>query len=99
MLGRHEVYTLIDNERQYQDRTYNPDEVVSSGQTRQARDLEVSPGILMLHAYILKAEDAWVNTAKTNLPALQQIAKIAAIAVRILEHAGGSEELLIRGLR
>jgi hypothetical protein len=53
----------------------------------------------MLSAYVRKAEDAWVNTKGSNLPAIQQIAKIAAIAVRILERAGGSEDLLIKGLR
>ena len=90
---------LINSERDYQDRTYAPNAVLSSGLTRGERDLEASPGILMLSAYARKAEDAWFSTIGTNLPALQQVAKIAAIAVRILERAGGSEKLLGAGLR
>lgn len=99
MLLREQVYTLIDRERWYQDLAYEPDEVTSSSLTREERDLDVAPGILMLDAYVRKASDAWVNTKGSNLPALQQVAKIAAIAVRILERAGSSEELLTKGLR
>lgn len=99
MLSRTEVFALIDKERQYQDSTYNPEGKVSSGLTRRERDSEVSPGILMLEAYVRKATNAWVNTPVDNLPALQQVAKIAAIAVRILERAGESQELLKVGLR
>ena len=98
-LTREEVYYLIDNERSYQDRTYNPQQQVSSGLTREQRDKEVSPGILMLEAYARKASDAWVNTPVDNLPALRQVGKIAAIAVRILERAGESHQLLEKGLR
>ena len=94
MLTREQVFTLINYEREYQDRTYNPDERVSSGLTRAERDKEVSSGILMLEAYCRKASDAWVNTKGSNVPALQQVAKIAAIAVRVLERAGDSQVLL-----
>jgi hypothetical protein len=93
------VFGVINVEREYQDGTYNPEEATSTGVTRRVRDLEPSSGIAMLSAYVRKAEDAWVNTKGSNLPAIQQIAKIAAIAVRILERAGGSEDLLIKGLR
>lgn len=99
MLHRNQVFDLINKERNYQDTNYDPNFVLSSGQTREQRDLEVSPGVLMLEAYTRKAADAWVNTKGTNLSTLQQVAKIAAIAVRILERAGGSEELLTKGLR
>jgi hypothetical protein len=99
MLTRAEVYGIIDGERAYQDKSYDPNTVLSSGQTRVLRDLEVAPGILMLSEYTQKAGQAWVNTKGSNLPALQQIAKIAAIAVRVLERAGGSEVLLKSGLR
>lgn len=99
MLTREQVFEIINTERNYQDTNYRPDEVVSSGLTRRMRDAEVSPGILMLEAYARKAGDAWVNTKGTNLPALQQVAKIAAIAVRILERAGDSQALLESGLR
>ena len=98
-MTREQVYQLIDTERSFQDKTFSPDTVVSSGQTRRERDLEISNNLTMLSAYVRKAEDAWVNTIGTNLPALQQVAKIAAIAVRSLERAGGSEALLVKGLR
>jgi hypothetical protein len=99
MLARDQVYQLIDTERAYQDATYNPHEVLSTGVTRLQQDLDVTPGILMLEEYNGKARAAWVARKGSDLPALQQIAKIAAIAVRILERAGGSEELLKTGLR
>lgn len=98
-LTRNQVFTLINEERKYQDRNYNPDEKISSGQTRRERDLEVAPGVLMLNAYSHKATQIWVSTIGTSLPTLQQVAKIAAIATRILERAAGSEELLQKGLR
>jgi hypothetical protein len=99
MLTRQQVYCLIDMEREYQDYNYSPDTLTSSGLPRRERDLEVGPGLTMLSAYVRKAEDAWVNTKGNATPSLQQIAKLAAIAVRILERAGGSEALLAKGLR
>lgn len=99
MLTRDQVFEIINDERAYQDREYRPDEFVSSGLTRRTRDAEVSPGILMLEAYARKATDAWVNTKGSNTPALREVAKIAAIAVRILERAGDSQVLLEVGLR
>lgn len=99
MLDRKDVFRIIDNERTYQDMTYDPRETLSSGQTRGHRDLDVAPGLTLLDAYVRKAQDAWVNKKANDLPALQQIAKIAAIAVRILERAGGSEVLINEGLR
>lgn len=99
MLSREQVYGLIDTEREYQDGNYMPYQITSSGLTRRERDLEVAPGLTMLSAYVRKAEDARVNVKGDSTPSLQQIAKIAAIAVRILERAGGSEALLAKGLR
>lgn len=100
MLTRQQVYELIDRERQHQDSTYDPNFILTSGLTRQQRDREVSPGILMLEGYARKATSAWIDTKNgNNLPALQEVAKIAAIAVRVLERSGGSEELLTKGLR
>lgn len=100
MLYRSEVYEIVDGERNYQDSTYNPDEVLSSGQTRRERDLDVTPGLVMLDAYVRKAQDAWTDQkGQGSRAALQQVAKIAAIAVRILERAGGSEVLVSAGLR
>jgi hypothetical protein len=99
MMTREQVFELINREREYQSQSYVPDERISSGLTRRERDAEVSPGILMLEAYVRKATDAWVNTKGSNTPALQQVAKIAAIAVRILEQAADSQVLLEKGLR
>lgn len=99
MMKREEVYHIVDVERHYQDREYDPDAKTSSGLTRRERDLDVAPGILMLGEYVAKAQAAWTGTKGTQTPALREVAKIAAIAVRILERAGGSEELLIKGLR
>jgi len=102
MLKRIEVYFLINAERLYQDRTYDPNAVLTSGQTRAERDLDVAPGLVLLDSYVRKAQDTWTDRAGgtgNNIPTLQQVAKIAAIAVRILECAGGSETLLTTGLR
>ena len=100
MLKRADVYMLIEEERRYQDVRYDPEQVLSSGQTRRDRDLDVTSGLVLLDSYVRKAQDDWTNKAsQSNIPAMQQVAKIAAIAVRILERAGGSEELLTRGLR
>jgi len=98
-MNREEVYDIINEEREYQDKNYNPDAVTSSGQTRRQRDLEVAPGVLMLQQYAHNAGHTWIRTVGTNLPTLREVAKIAAIAVRILERAGGSEALLTQGLR
>lgn len=99
-MKRDDVYFLINAERLYQDRTYDPNAVLNSGQTRAERDIDVTPGLVLLDSYVRKAQDAWTSKAsQSNIPALQEIAKIAAIAVRILERAGGSEDLLVTGLR
>lgn len=99
MLSREQVYNLIDTEREYQDYNYQPNQITSSGLSRRDRDLEVGPGLVMLSTYIRNAEDAWVTQKGDSTKSLQQIAKLAAIAVRILERAGGSEALLAKGLR
>lgn len=99
MMTREQVFEIINQERAFQDEVFDPEGVVSSGQTRAQRDTNVAPGILTLDCYVEKAKAAWLHTKGDNLPALQQVAKLAAIAVRILERAGGSEKLLERGLR
>jgi hypothetical protein len=99
MLSRQEVFDIIEDERAYQDKTYNPAQVLSSGQTREQRDLDVTSGLVMLDTYLHKAKDAWTGQTGSSLASIQQIAKIAAIATRILERAGGTEELLTKGLR
>ena len=100
-MTREQAYGLIDREREYQDFEYSGDLPTSSGLTRNQRDLEPAPGVLMLEEYIEKARQAWIKpTLKAdNIECLQNGAKVAAIAVRILERAGGSERLLRAGLR
>lgn len=99
-MTREQVFGLVDAERLYQDRAFNPELETSCGQTRRQRDLNPAPGVLMLEEYVEKARRAWVDDRESDdLPALQQVAKVAAIAVRILEQAGGSERLLRVGLR
>lgn len=93
-----QVDVVIATERGYQDFTYNPKEVLSSGVNRAQRDLDVTSHLVLLDEYVAKAKTAWLVKGD-NLPALQQIAKIAAIAFRALERAGGSEELIEKGLR
>lgn len=100
MLTREQVFGIINTEREFQDTNFDPNKVTSSGLTREQRDKECAVGLLMLEAYCRKASDAWVNDrAGNSVSSLQQIAKIAAIAVRILERAGESHELLTSGLR
>jgi hypothetical protein len=99
-MTQEQAVALVLRERVYQDKTYQPDRVLSTGVTRQARDLDPTAGITMLSAYVRKAEDAWVNMKDGDSTlAIQQVAKIAAIALRILERSGGSEKLLTAGLR
>lgn len=98
-MTRPEIYKVIDNERDYQDGFYKPDEKLSGGlgPTRRERDKDVTSHLVLLDLYINKAKQDW-NVKGDNRPALKQIAKIAAIAVRSLERASGSESIL-EGLR
>lgn len=99
-MERGHVYFLIDGERRYQDTTYDPNKFVDDKLNITVGDLDKDPGrgILLLDAYVRKAEFAWAEQ-EGNIPALQYVAKIAAIAVRILERAEGSDKLLTTGLR
>lgn len=98
MLNFKQAVDVVAKERVYQDNTYNANEVLSSGVTRLQRDLDVTSHLVLLDQYIEKAKIAWL-TKGDNRPSLKQIAKIAAIAIRALERAGGSEVLLTEGLR
>lgn len=97
-MTRGQVFDIINKEREYQDKTYNPQQVLTSGVTREQRDLDVTSHLVLLDQYVFKAKEAWLVKGD-NRPALKQIAKLAAIAVRALERAGGSEALLEEGLR
>lgn len=97
-MNRAQIYGIIDKEREFQDGTYSPNEKLTSGATRAQRDLDVTSHLVLLDIYLNKAKNDW-NVKGDNRPALKQIAKIGAIAVRALERAGGSEALLTEGLR
>jgi hypothetical protein len=100
MLNREQVYELIETERGYQDKNYEPNRVLSSGVTREQRDKDVTSHLTLLDFYVRSAQDAWTTMKNGDSTlALQQIAKVAAIAVRALERSGGSEVLLEKGLR
>lgn len=99
-LTRAQVFDIIDAERDYQDVNYNPEYILTSGITRFIRDKDVTSHLVMLDTYLRDAQDAWTKMKNgDSTAALQQLAKIATIAVRALERAGGSELLLEIGLR
>lgn len=97
-LNREQVIGIIETERQYQDANYDANALLSSGVTRGQRDLDVTSHLTLLDIYVDKAKKAWLAKGD-NKPSLKQIAKVAAIAVRALERAGGSDALLTEGLR
>lgn len=100
MLNQDQVFSIISKEREYQDKAYNPTEKLSRGlgPTRADRDKDVTAHLVLLDLYLAKAKEAW-NVKGDNVPALQQLAKLAAIAVRALERSAASEVLLSEGLR
>jgi hypothetical protein len=98
-MERTKVFEIIEKERTYQDQTYKPSEVLGgSGLTRGERDRDVTAHMVLLDLYVNKAKEAW-NVKGDNRPALQQIAKIAAIATRAIERAANDDYLVTHGLR
>lgn len=113
-LTQQQAIDIIKAEREYQDKNFDPNDKLPSGLTRAQRDSEVNSHIDLILGYAQDAQSCWVFNKKTtniidsnrqhdpetgNLAALQQIAKIAAIALRALERVGFSEKLLEKGLR
>lgn len=74
---RVDVYAVLDGEREYQE-------------SLNARTLEVGEEIALLAAYAQKALNVWAANFDdpAELAALCEIRKIAAIAVRCMEHHG-----------
>lgn len=97
-MNREQVFEVINKEREYQDINYDPNQVLTSGATRLQRDLDVTSHLVLLDIYVQKAKEAWLVKGD-NKPALKQIAKVAAIAVRALERAGGADDAVKDGLR
>jgi hypothetical protein len=75
-MTRDEVYEIINEERAYQD-------VLSADRT-DGTDKTVGEYIVMLQYYLDKAVEMWTMKPGT-LPAMDQVRKIAAIAVRCME--------------
>lgn len=80
-LTRQQVYSLIDGERNYQD-SLGPDRRLPTEIPHTTGDY-----LVMLDTYVRKAKDAWTNTAG-DPAALEQIRKVAAIAVHCMEDNG-----------
>lgn len=77
--NRLEVYAAIDAERDYQN-SLGPDRTDGNQHT-------VGDYLIMLDRYVRKAQDEWTDRAG-NTSALDQIRKIAGIAVRCMEEHG-----------
>lgn len=86
-LSREQVFDVINKERAYQESTWPSHD----GHKNSEHSL------LLLDGYVQKAKAAWL-TSKNETSIVQQLAKIAAITVRALEHITGSEATL-DGLR
>jgi len=84
-MNRAEVFAVIDKERVYQDTVWPRDAETAQMYTYLA------PHLVLLEEYILKARTAWVTNGP-EAPALKQIAKLAAIAIRALEETAGAKE-------
>ena len=88
MLKREQVLQIISSERDYQDSAWPSHE--AQGNTEHC--------LTSVQVYLRKAEDAWITEGYPETKTQQQLAKIAAIIVRLLERGHGTEELL-KGLR
>jgi len=83
---RDEVYAAIDTERAYQDDKW--------GEAVDPRPLSIGEDILLIEEYVLKARQAWSTEHRPEVGALEQIRKIAGIAVRCMENHGAPKRKL-----
>jgi len=74
-MNRVDVYQLIDNERAYQD-------TKSLGTNS---NFTVGEELVLLKSYLDLAFNAWTHNAG-DVKALEEVRKVAAIAVRCMEH-------------
>ena len=81
-MDRKEVYGLINNERDYQDRKWKDREKVS-----------ISTEILIMQEHLNKAKKNYISFGFNGRLALDQIRKIVAVGVRCLETHGGDDML------
>lgn len=80
-MKRKKVYKMIDEERDYQD------SLCKDTFRHSESDRSVPAELLMLKVYIDKASEDWTKN-HGDIPALHQVRKIAALAVRCLENHG-----------
>jgi len=79
MVSRIKVYDVIKGERDYQN-ALGPERTDGSEKT-------VGDYLTMLRAYLNRADEAWIANSGC-VPALHEMRKIAAIAVRCMEEHG-----------
>lgn len=77
---RSEVYAVIDGEREYQ-------EIVVGNKYGVGKIHPVAAEILMIETYAARARVVWTDN-KGDEAALAMVRKVAALAVRCLEHHG-----------
>jgi hypothetical protein len=82
MTERSSVYQAIDGERDYQDEM----QVGPDGRT-DGRDKSVGDHLTLIRVYSAKADAAYSENPG-DLPAIHEIRKIAALAVRCMEDHG-----------
>lgn len=84
-MTRKEVYSLIDEEREYQDT------IVGNKYNQSLHP--VAAEILMMEDYISRARKMWTDS-KGDEAALDHIRKVAGLAVRCIEHHGAPSRTL-----
>jgi hypothetical protein len=80
--SRYHVYEAVDSERNYQDKMW------SENAPADPRALSIGEDILLIEEYCAKARLAWSKEMRPELTALEEIRKIAGIAVRCMENHG-----------
>lgn len=78
-MNQTEVFKIVDGERTYQ-------ESLGSDRT-DGRNRTVGDELVLMDVYLRRAFDAWADYAG-DTAALEQIRKVAAIAVRCMENHG-----------
>lgn len=84
-MDRVQVFELIDSERSYQD-SLSPDRT-------DGHQHSVGEELVLMDVYLRRALDAWVDNAG-DASALNEIRKVAAIAVRCIENHGAPNRAL-----
>jgi seryl-tRNA synthetase len=77
-MTREEVYSVIDEERAYQDKTWG---------TVEERQKQVGSWLTLLRFLITEADKQW-STTKGDTAALHQVRKIAGVSIACMEQHG-----------